>query len=125
MAMYIVVVWGNRVARLDEHTHDLIVKLMMDGKPVLVCLNQMSRFLSMCRKLSSSTQQCLQVKQAVLEDDRLAGDQGVHGDIDVCLTELIEYKSSYQELSIHNAEYVSQAVSAIPLHYQPHLKCSR
>lgn len=86
MALYIVVVVGSKLPRLDEPIHNQIVSLVYDGKPTLVCMNQMSRYPDFCPTANDTAAQCKAIKDLIIKHA-----DGACGLLDVCATELVHY----------------------------------
>jgi len=95
MAVYLIIVDGKKIARLDQHIHEEIVRLVSHEKPVLVCLNQMSRYKDFCGTPEETKKQLQAVKDLVIKDA-----DGACGPLDVRATEFIKY-------DVKGLEYVS------------------
>ncbi|DBA78184.1 TPA: hypothetical protein ACH3X2_008147 [Trebouxia sp. C0005] len=101
MAVYLIMVDGKKIARLDQHIHDQIVNLVSHEKPVLVCLNQMSRYKDYCGPAEETKKQLQAVKDLVIKDA-----DGACGPLEVCATEFIDYDEHLREINVKGLEYV-------------------
>ena len=103
MALYIVVVVGSKLPRLDDPIHSQIVSLVYDGKPTLVCMNQMDRwYKDYCPTANRTAAQCDAIKNLIIKDA-----SGACGLLDVCATELVHYDDKIKERDVKGLEYVS------------------
>ncbi|KAA6428585.1 MAG: hypothetical protein FRX49_01460 [Trebouxia sp. A1-2] len=100
MAVYLIMVDGKKIARLDQHIHDQIVNLVSHEKPVLVCLNQMSRYKDYCGPAEETKKQLQAVKDLVIKDA-----DGACGPLEVCATEFIDYDEHLREINVKGLEY--------------------
>lgn len=92
MALYIVVVHGHKITRLDEHIQKKIVSLVFDGKPTLVCVNQMTRYLDLCKTSEKVNIHCKAIKDDIIRDA-----DGASGTVDVWATEFMHYNDDPAE----------------------------
>ena len=107
MAVYLIMVDGKKIARLDQHIHDQIVNLVSHEKPVLVCLNQMSRYKDYCGPAEETKKQLQAVKDLVIKDA-----DGACGPLEVCATEFIDYDEHLREINVKGLEYVSRRLTS-------------
>lgn len=99
MAVY---VDGKKIARLDQHIHEEIVRLVSHEKPVLVCLNQMSRYKDFGGTPEKTKTQLQAVKDLVIKDA-----DGACGPLDVRATEFMKHDEHLKESNVKGLEYVS------------------
>ena len=99
MAVY---VDGKKIARLDQHIHEEIVRLVSHEKPVLVCLNQMSRYKDFGGTPEKTKKQLQAVKDLVIKDA-----DGACGPLDVRATEFMKHDEHLKESNVKGLEYVS------------------
>ncbi|DBB12861.1 TPA: hypothetical protein ACH3X3_005621 [Trebouxia sp. C0006] len=98
MAVY---VDGKKIARLDQHIHEEIVRLVSHEKPVLVCLNQMSRYKDFGGTPEKTKTQLQAVKDLVIKDA-----DGACGPLDVRATEFMKHDEHLKESNVKGLEYV-------------------
>lgn len=106
--MYVVVLQASSSGRIDGNMLTQILGMASTGKPVLICCNQMSRFLDWWTDSAQVDKACEDLRTSVVE---AAQERGLRcGPITVYLTELTKYdalKADMEKRKIKTTEHVS------------------
>ncbi len=108
MVMYVVVMAASKRGRIDSNMMANILHLASSGKPMLICLNQVSRWLDWCTDAAQACKACKDTRSDVLS---AAKDRQIKcGPIAVYLTEIMKYSAHQEEMeerNIKTTEHVS------------------
>lgn len=63
--MYVIVLTPSRSGRLDKTIQDRIIEIASMGKPTLVCINQMSRYMDWCSSAAEAKSKCKEVCEGI------------------------------------------------------------
>ncbi len=67
MALHIVVLSATRSGRIDSTMHNRILEFVSDGKPTLICINQMSRYLDWWQTAEEVKQEVMVLQNGIIE----------------------------------------------------------
>ena len=96
--MYVVVLPGSKSGRLETTMLNRILDILMEGKPTLICFNQMSRYTDWWPTTEASRACCANIHQQI----KLEG--GDDSSLTVWLTELVDYERHREALERSNVK---------------------
>lgn len=107
MAMFVVVLSGMKSGRIDANMLTRIVEIVSSGKPTLITINQMGRFLDWVEDAEDASARCAEYCRDITDH---AKQHGPCGAVSVMLTDFTEHHAHYEEMErkgINSAEDVS------------------
>ena len=101
MAVYVIVLSAAKSGRLDSIIQDRLVEIVSLGKPTLICLNQMARFMDWWSSAIDADRACVAIKDSIVSQaERTCSlDATV---VHVYLTELTQYDLHFDKLKQRN-----------------------
>ena len=108
MVMFVVVLNGSRSARIDDNMLDRILGMVSTGRPMLVCCNQMSRYLDWWNTAARTNQACENLRITIFEAARKRNVPC--GKVTVFWTDFTMYsalEAEMQKKNIKSTEHVS------------------
>lgn len=107
MAMYVVVLSASKSARLDSAIQSQLVEIVSRGKPTLICLNQMSRFLDWWKSQEEADQACAAIRDGILSQAEVSHSLNASL-VTVYLTELTQYDLHFHKLQQRNVKCLGE-----------------
>ncbi|KAL0053582.1 hypothetical protein WJX82_007877 [Trebouxia sp. C0006] len=100
MALYVIVLTPSRSGRLDKTMQDRIIEIASMGKPTLVCINQISRYMDWCSSAAEAKSKCEEVCESIRTKTPKCGSLKVY------LTEMVQHDAHYQDMKTRDIKNV-------------------
>lgn len=107
MAVYVVVLSASKSARLDDAMHKRLVKIVSLGKPTLICLNQMSRFMDWWKNGNEADQACAVIREGIVSQAESSCKLNASL-VTVYLTELTQCDQYFRSLQERNVKCLGE-----------------
>lgn len=109
MALYVIVLTPSRSGRLDKTMQDRIIEIASMGKPTLVCINQMSRYMDWCSSAAEAKSKCEEVCEGIRTKTPKCGSLKVY------LTEMVQHDAHYQDMKTRDIKNVEDVRVPVPV----------